>query len=87
MTTYDQRNIGNYGVIYSLKSPSGKYYIGQSWNIKRRFRKYQYLDSEVKKQPKLYNALKNYGIENFIFEIIEQITIIGSYINNKVLFF
>jgi group I intron endonuclease len=58
--------------IYKITSPSGKIYIGQSINIKDRWKKYQkYLES-IKNQTKLYNSLKKYGPENHIFEIIEE---------------
>jgi group I intron endonuclease len=57
--------------IYKITSPSGKVYIGQSWNIKHRFSKYKSLSS-VKKQRILYNSLLKYGWENHIFEIIEH---------------
>ncbi len=59
----------NCGYIYVLTSPSGKHYVGQSWNIKSRWN--CYLKLQGKGQPKLYNALKHYGPENFIFYIID----------------
>jgi group I intron endonuclease len=58
------KNIG----IYKLTSPSGKCYIGQSYNIKRRFCDYKRL--LCKNQPKLYNALVKYGFNNFKKEIL-----------------
>jgi group I intron endonuclease len=56
--------------IYKITSPSGKIYIGQSVNLKTRFRKYKYLN--YKNQPHLYNSFVKYGYENHVFEIIEE---------------
>lgn len=56
--------------IYKITSYNGKIYIGQSVNIKERFRKYKRLN--CKRQIKLYNSFVKYGIENHIFEIIEE---------------
>ncbi len=56
--------------IYKITSPSGRIYIGQSNNIKKRFNKYTYL--KCAKQPRLYNSLLKYGVENHIFEILEE---------------
>lgn len=54
--------------IYKITSPHNKIYIGQSWNIKDRWRRYKY--SSTKRQHKLYNSFQKHGIENHIFEII-----------------
>lgn len=59
-------NIG----IYKITSPSGKIYIGQSINIKERFRQYKKLG--CKNQVKLYNSIKKHGWDNHIKEIIEE---------------
>ncbi len=56
--------------IYKILNPNGCIYIGQSANIKERFRCYKYL--KCKKQIKLYNSLKKYGWENHIIEVIEE---------------
>jgi len=56
--------------IYKILSPTGKIYIGQSTNIKKRWEWYQKL--YCKSQTKLYNSLKKYGYENHTFEIIEE---------------
>jgi group I intron endonuclease len=59
----------SYGVIYKVTNNfNGKCYIGQTTDYKRRLRKYRLL--HCKGQPKLYNALKKYGISNFTFDII-----------------
>lgn len=56
--------------IYKITSPSYKIYIGQSINIEKRFVHYSFID--CKSQIRLYNSFKKYGIENHIFEIIEE---------------
>lgn len=54
--------------IYKITSPSGKIYIGQTVNFKRRMQKYKSL--LCKKQSKLYSSLLKYGFENHKIEII-----------------
>jgi group I intron endonuclease len=54
--------------IYKITNPNGKVYIGQSVNAKKRILNYKRLD--CKEQPKIYNSLKKYGIQNHTFEII-----------------
>ena len=60
--------------IYRITSPTKKVYIGQSVNIERRFYEYSKLKN-CNTQPKLYNSFKKYGVENHIFEIIEESSI------------
>lgn len=57
--------------IYKITSPSGKVYIGQSVDIKRRFTSYKTLNKS-KRQVKLYNSFVKYGVDKHIFEIIEE---------------
>lgn len=54
--------------IYKLTAPNGKVYIGQTYNINRRFACYRNLS--IKGQPKIYNSIKKYGWENFKKEIL-----------------
>lgn len=61
--------LGEYGVVYCLISPSGKRYIGQTWNITKRLYYYQSISSNS--QQKIYNAIKKYGFENFEVEILD----------------
>lgn len=56
--------------IYKITSPRNKIYIGQSWNIDKRFNNYKY-PNNFKSQPKLYNSIKKYGYENHKFDILE----------------
>jgi len=56
--------------IYKITSPTNKIYVGQSIDIEKRFKQYRRLD--CKKQPKLYNSFTKHGVENHIFEILEE---------------
>ena len=58
--------------IYKITSPSGKIYIGQSWNIEGRFSTYR--NVLCPEQSALYNSLKKYGSQNHIFEIVKEFT-------------
>lgn len=57
--------------IYKITSPSGRVYIGQSWNIKHRW--YTYKGSMCKLQPKLHASFMKYGTRNHTFEIIHEL--------------
>ena len=57
--------------IYKITSPTGRVYIGQSIDIKRRLRDYKYPE-QVKGQRKLYYSLKKYGYKKHKFEIVMQ---------------
>lgn len=56
-------NIG----IYKITSPSGKIYIGQSWNIQNRFKKYKNCNPE---QIHLFRSFNKYGYNNHTFEVV-----------------
>lgn len=58
--------------IYKITSPTGRVYIGQSRNIKRRWSFYKRIEESLK-QRKLYNSFKKYGIENHKFELIHEL--------------
>ena len=64
-------NSDRFGSIYLLLSPSGKIYIGQTKQKPAEKRWENYRKLNCKDQPKLYNALKKYGPENFVFKVIE----------------
>lgn len=57
--------------IYKITNPSGSVYIGQSVDIKDRFRKYK--RNNCKAQHSLYRSLQKYGYESHIFEIIHEL--------------
>jgi group I intron endonuclease len=56
--------------IYKITSPSGKAYIGQSWNILKRFIDYKYCN---KAQRYIYHSLAKHGYTNHIFEIVHEL--------------
>lgn len=59
--------------IYKITNINSKLcYIGQSVNIKERFREHIKCGLGIgTSNNKLYSAMKREGVENFIFEIIE----------------
>lgn len=59
--------------IYKITSPSGKVYIGQSLNIKRRFKDYKTRVNCAQKV--LAKSFNKYGINNHQFDIIEYCSI------------
>lgn len=60
--------------IYKITSPSGKVYIGQSIDIKKRFKQYKSLYNS-RKQVALYRSFLKYSIEKHSFEVIEECNI------------
>ena len=61
------------GVIYRYKSPSGKYYIGQT--IDEYSRRKKFLNNGIYYGgPKIENARKKYGPENFEYTVLMKIT-------------
>ncbi len=61
----------DYGLIYKITNKlNNKPYIGQTIDVKRRVIKYNAL--RCKRQIKLYNALVKYGVDNFLFDIIDH---------------
>jgi len=56
--------------IYKITNPSGKVYIGQAVDIKRRWREHRSKASWY--LCKLYNSFKSYGVQKHTFEIIEE---------------
>lgn len=55
--------------IYKITSPTGRVYIGQSVNIKTRWKTYK--RGEARNQIKLLRSFNKYGVNNHIFNIIE----------------
>ena len=56
--------------IYKITSPSKKIYIGQSRNIKKRWKEHRL--TTKKHKSALVNSFLKYGVENHIFEVIEE---------------
>ena len=57
--------------IYKITNPTSRVYIGQSTNINRRFKNYSKLQN-CNEQIRLYRSFIKYGVENHIFEIVEE---------------
>lgn len=57
------------GIIYRYESPSGKYYIGQTIDEKRRKVTHKRLASKGVDLP-FYKAIRKYGFENFEYTIL-----------------
>lgn len=59
-----------YGIIYRITcNTNDKCYIGQTIGMRRRLSYYRRL--KCQKQPKIYNALVKYGVEDFTFEVLD----------------
>lgn len=58
------------GIIYYFKSPSGKYYIGQTIDEYRRFQEHRFMRDGC---PKLNNAIRKYGISNLKYKVILKV--------------
>ena len=59
------------GVIYRYKSPSGKYYIGQT--INEESRRYNFLYDKKYAGDKIDYARKKYGPENFEYAVLMKV--------------
>jgi group I intron endonuclease len=57
--------------IYKITSPTGKVYIGQSWQLEVRWKSYGRV--HIKRQPKLFASLRKYGKANHVFEVIHEL--------------
>lgn len=58
------------GIYKIVNKVNGKMYIGQSVNIAERWKNHK-IDAKSKDFP-LYRAIRKYGLDNFLFEVIEQ---------------
>lgn len=67
--------------IYKITSPSGKVYIGQSWNIEHRWAEYR-SPSYRARQPKLIASFRKYGVQSHDFQII---FLLGPHVEQSVL--
>lgn len=60
-----------YGCIYKLTNKlTNKSYIGQTTNVKKRLSHYRTL--HCKRQPRIYESLKEHGFDNFCFTILQE---------------
>jgi len=59
------------GVYKITNKINGKIYIGQSKNVKRRWKEHVWDANKGKLYP-IHNAIRKYGVTSFIFEVIEE---------------
>lgn len=57
--------------IYSITSPSGKSYIGQSWDIDNRVRIYKY--GKARNQPALNHSFNKYGFDSHEIKVLHEL--------------
>lgn len=57
--------------IYKITSPSGKTYVGQSWDIKKRW--YKYRCNACQQQRHLFNSFQKHGVRNHLFELLHEL--------------
>jgi len=57
-------------VIYKITSPSGRVYIGKSYNFTNRLN--QYKNGSHKNQPIIYRSIKKYGFNNHKIDVIDR---------------
>jgi len=67
------------GFIYKITSPSGKIYIGKTFNFKKRINRYKNL--ECINQVKIYHSILKHGWDSHKFEVIEEVN--SCYINKR----
>lgn len=59
--------------IYKITNKiNNKIYIGKALNIERRWAVHKFYTSHEAPSYAIYNAIHKYGLENFLFEIIEE---------------
>ena len=59
--------------VYKITSPTNRVYIGSSNDISNRWCSYKNL--KCTSQIRLYRSLKKYGVENHMFEVLEECNI------------
>lgn len=63
-------NDNSSGVYLITNKLNNKRYVGQSINLKKRLKKHLHLTKEERYDAPLYKAIKKYGIDNFVLEIL-----------------
>jgi len=60
------------GVIYKLTSPSGKIYVGKTYNLRKRVNSHK---ASIKKDKNyvLINSIRKHGWDNHFLEVIEEV--------------
>lgn len=79
------------GVVYKYTSPSGKVYIGQTSNEKRRRSEFLRI-SQSYGGSKMDNARLKYGVENFLYEVLfrknfDDLEVMANTLNEKEMYY
>lgn len=63
------------GIYKITNTVNGKCYVGQSVNVRERWRQHikRGVGAENATRNKLYPAMQKYGVENFTFELVEEV--------------
>ena len=70
--------------IYKITNQiTNKVYIGQSIDIQQRWKQHKHQAKNNRKNNKLYWAMRKYGIENFLFQTIEQCEFSQQQLDNR----
>ena len=62
------------GVIYKITSPSGRLYVGKTYDLRKRINSYKCDVRKNRKDFKLHNSLRKYGWDAHVLEIIEEVS-------------
>ena len=74
------------GIYKITNKVNNKVYVGQSINIKERWQQHIYKafnEKEIAYNSAIHQAFRKYGIENFSFEIIEELTDVNELDNRE----
>ena len=63
------------GIYYWKNKITNKYYIGQSIDINKRLTQHKWAYQQQNQKYPLYIEMRNYGIENFEWGILEECSI------------
>lgn len=58
------------GIIYKITSPTGRIYVGQTWNLEKRITSYR--RGGCKNQRMIYNSIKKHGFDSHIIDVIDM---------------
>ena len=59
-------------IIYQITNTiTNDFYIGKTKNFKERVYSHKYIANKNKSQTYIHRAIRKYGVENFIFSMIE----------------
>lgn len=71
------------GIYKITNTINNKCYIGQSINIEIRWKQHIYESKILQHKYKIYLAMNQYGIDNFIFEILEECPLDKNILNER----